>query len=208
MSKLNTFISVVAVALALVGVSVAMSVNSNLKDFSEQVKTAFAEVGTVVQAELGGVNNENEEFIAGIRVGTSSPSQFAVDSQGRMTYREQHTTITGTTTLTAAQSGTTFYVSGPTSTVTLPSPSTGLNFRFVTSGSVTGVVKISSVAGDDIDGVLTVNAADVTCTDVDIVNVIDTAESTGDFFELRSDGVQWYIGDSIADTAGALTCTG
>lgn len=117
--------------------------------------------------------------------------------------------ITPTTdiTLTHADSGVTYFIATGT-TATLPSIRDGLHFRFIVSSAFANTnFIIDSAEGDNIDGVLTVTGADVSCAGEDQINFVSTAENKGDYVELWSNGSQWFIGDSIADTVGAITCT-
>ena len=45
------------------------------------------------------------------------------------------------------------------------------------------------------------------CSGEDQINFVVDGETIGDFFEIRSDGDQWVLGDSRVETAAKLTCT-
>lgn len=119
------------------------------------------------------------------------------------------TSVIATTTLTAANSGTTYYISASGTAIVLPAvTNTGATYRFVIGGAVdTGNVIITSAEGDNIDGTLIVAGAVVDCRGEDFVNFIADGEQLGDYVEVRSNGTQWFIGDSGVLTAAKMTCT-
>ena len=118
--------------------------------------------------------------------------------------------VYATTTLTAANSGTTYYLSGKGNTITLPAlaSATGTNFRFVIDGAYdTGNFIIASAEGDNIEGTLIVAGAVVDRDAEDFVNFIADGENLGDYVEIRSSGQHWFIGDSGGLTTSKITCT-
>jgi len=170
---------------------------------------------TVVQKlDLGGVTNfdslalSEDLTVAGTAVITGGATLT-----GEVTMKEASATIAATdqwatTTLTAAQSGTTFYLSGKGTTITLPAVTEGVNFRFVVGGALdTANVIIDSAEGDNIEGSLIVAGAVVDCAAVDQINFVVDGENIGDYVEVRSDGTQWLIGDSGVLTSAKMTCT-
>jgi hypothetical protein len=118
------------------------------------------------------------------------------------------TSVYATTTLVAADSGTTYYLSASGTTIILPAKAAGLNFKFVVGGALdTGNVIIDSAEGDNIEGTLIVAGAVVDCDAEDQINFVTDGENLGDYVELHSNGTNWFIGDSGALTASKLTCT-
>jgi len=114
-----------------------------------------------------------------------------------------------TTTLTAAMSGTTFYVSASGTDFKLPAvTNAGANYRFVVGAAVDGTnIQVVSSERDNIDGTLIVAGAVVDCRGEDQINFVVDGEQLGDYVEVRSNGTQWYIGDSGVLTASKMTCT-
>lgn len=119
------------------------------------------------------------------------------------------TNIYSTTTLSAVDSGTNYYLTGSGTTMTLPAVGhAGTHFRFVVGGALdTGNVIIDSAEGDNIDGTLIVAGAVVDCRGEDQINFVVDGEQVGDYVEVRSNGTQWVIGDSGVLTAAKMTCT-
>lgn len=129
---------------------------------------------------------------------------------GDLNYFESTQAVSATTTLTIAESGKTFYLSGGQATYTLPATSTadGVVYRFVVSGSMTGTSTIATDSGGNaIEGTLIVAGAVVDCDAEDTITFVVDGENVGDFLELRSNGTNWFIGASGALTAGKLTCS-
>lgn len=118
--------------------------------------------------------------------------------------------VAANTTLTTASCGEIVVLndSDGGSTVTLPSATAGCDIAFVVGTAFdTANIVIDSAEGDNIEGLLQVNAADIACSGEDQINVVQTAETVGDRVSLMSDGSSWFILDGAADAAGALTCT-
>jgi hypothetical protein len=118
--------------------------------------------------------------------------------------------IVASTTLTVAQSGTTFVFTTSTEFV-LPATSTasGVSYKFKVGGALetTNVTIRTSDLGDNIEGTLIVAGAVVDCDAEDVITFVVDGENIGDYVELFSDGTYWYIGDSGALTASKLTCS-
>lgn len=124
-------------------------------------------------------------------------------------YEIDQTGATSSVTLSINDSGATVMMTGSSTQITLPAVSqTGATFRFQISGASTGYNWIIySAEGDNINGTLSVNNADVACSGEDQLNFVVDGETIGDFVELISDGSQWLITGSDVETAAKLTCT-
>lgn len=140
----------------------------------------------------------------------SSGHMEAVSTLDNLVFLENTEAITASNTISLAEAGKTFYLSGATSTQTLPATSTseGAVYRFVVGGSVTGNITIvTSDGGNDIEGSLIVAGAVVDCASEDTITIVADGENIGDFVELRSNGTDWLIGASSVLTAGKMTCS-
>jgi hypothetical protein len=150
--------------------------------------------GKVATESLGGVySNVEKQFTSGI------------------VYTESSRSITADVTLSPADSGKTFYVNTNFSTTTLPAAtaSKDVTYRFAVASAIsTGDYRVVSLEGDNIEGSLMVAGAIVDCDDADRINLVTSVENLGDFFEIRSNGTDWFVTQSNALTAGALTCSG
>lgn len=153
-------------------------------------------------------------FSSESKTGTETAS---LDTDGNLTVAEalagdmKTVAVTATTTLTAAQSGTHFLLSGSNglTTITLPAVTdAGTYFGFHVNGSLaTGNVVVDSAEGDNIEGTLIVAGAVVDCDAEDQINFVTDGENLGDYFEMVSDGTQWLLLDSGVLTSAKLTCT-
>jgi hypothetical protein len=93
---------------------------------------------------------------------------------------------------------------------TLPAvaSSAGVTLKFVIATAFdTANVVIDSAEGDNIEGSLIVAGAVVDCDAEDQIDFVHDGENLGDYVELRSNGVNWFIGDSGALTGSKLTCS-
>lgn len=117
-------------------------------------------------------------------------------------------TLTGADTITAAETGKTFYLNAAAgATITLPAVAAGLKFRFVIAATfATTNWIVASAEGDNIDGSIEVAGAVVVAGAEDQINFVATAESLGDYIELESDGTQWFV-HGMAALAGGITAT-
>ena len=182
-----------------------------------------------VGAPSGPAHWQMESFLQGVSAGARD--QFSVSNVGVLTSSGAVTlsgaltqsgvatltggvvldtgSVTATTTLTSASDNYQLLpVSANATTITLPAATDGLRFEFLVTGALTGgFMVIDSAEGDNINGILMVNDADVACVDEDQINIITDGEVVGDRVEIISDGTGWYILDSDGDASGKITCT-
>jgi hypothetical protein len=121
-----------------------------------------------------------------------------------------------TKTLTAADSGKTFFCDISTVSVvcTLPAPAAGLHYKFVMSvasdNEATKDFLLNTNSDSvDINGSIIVNGAHVEVTSATSAVAIDSndgAATVGDFLEVECDGTDWYINGSVL-TASAINIT-
>ena len=97
--------------------------------------------------------------------------------------------------LSLADSGKVFKISGTGYTVTLPAPTAGWKAKFVVSAAFSTDFVVQSPADnrDTINGGIIVNGAIVEADAVDKVTFEDGAESIGDFIEIHSDGASYFV---------------
>jgi len=157
-----------------------------------------------------GVSADTTSPVAGQVRGTTFTST-GLGTFDTVVYRESSTNLTVTTTLTATDSGKTFYISGNTSTFYLPATSTaivGATYRFVVGGALASTSSVKTATGaDEIEGTLIVAGAVVDCDAEDEIDFGAAFENIGDYVEFRWSGTYWMLGDSGALTANALSCT-
>jgi hypothetical protein len=117
-------------------------------------------------------------------------------------------TIAADKTLTAADSGKTFWLDNSTGeTITLPALKDGLNFKFVIADNfATDNWIIDSAEGDNIEGMIEVAGAVVVASGEDQINFVASAESKGDFIQLECNGTNWFVSGQAA-LSGGITAT-
>lgn len=122
--------------------------------------------------------------------------------------------VTATNLITAAESGTVFFLNSATEFVsTLPAPAAGLRYRFIvkaapasasytvvtTSSANIMIGHINEVTVDDgVDGSI--------ATAGDTITFVDGTAVVGDWAEVISDGTSWYVTGQCS-VAGGITIT-
>jgi hypothetical protein len=119
--------------------------------------------------------------------------------------------VTATNVITAAESGTTFYLSALAGFLsTLPAPALGLNYRFIVKTAPTSNgYTIGTTGGSDvIFGMAHERAggAGVAGSAEDLITLVANQSIPGDFVDVHSDGTNWYARASV-DVAAGITFT-
>ncbi len=138
-----------------------------------------------VKSHLNSINDKRTAVALGRAVDNLRQSSAAV--------------LTATRTITAEESGSTFYLSSATEFVTtLPAPSLGLEYKFVVSAAPSGAsyTIVSASSGNIIKGmVLTAQDAggsgDSGTAD-DTITFVDGQAVAGDWVQVMTDGTSWF----------------
>lgn len=131
-------------------------------------------------------------------------------------YRKKNSEIlTAAKTVTAAESGKTFYLNSSTEfACTLPTPALGLEYTFIVKAAPSGAsyTIVSASGTDNIHGVA-VSAADAggsvdttAGTAADTITFVDGQALQGDRVHLECDGTYWYA-DGLCSDEDAITFT-
>jgi len=181
----------------------------------EQWIGVVALVGVAVVMAGGLLGGQSDSFDAVNQTTFTNPIVFesTVGVEGEFNYLESNETNTVDTTLTVAESGKVIYIGTAGVDLTLPAAasSAGVTYRVVASAAfATTNMTITGGAADASDdlifGALEVAGAVVACSAEDTISFVNTAESVGDFVELRSNGTNWLV-TGQATLAGGITCT-
>jgi hypothetical protein len=147
------------------------------------------------QLRLGKNSTIKAELDGGV-VATITASELAKLDATVMTE-----TVTATNTITANESGKTFFLSSSTEFVsTLPTPAAGLRFSFIVAAAPSGasytVVTASSaniikgmVLSSDLNAA---NDADFETSGGDTISFVDSVAVAGDRVDLVCDGTNWF----------------
>jgi len=117
--------------------------------------------------------------------------------------------ISSAITLSAADSGKLFSLNAAAGAqITLPAVATsaGLNFRFTVQALFATTAWTIKAATNVIQGGVIVNSVNVLGADENTITFVASADTIGDFVELNSDGVNWYV-SGVGATSGAITLT-
>lgn len=123
-------------------------------------------------------------------------------------------TVTATNTITAEESGKTFFLSSATEFVsTLPAPAAGLRFKFIVAAAPSGAsyTIVTNASANVIVGAFASSAdaggsMDSEASGGDTITFVDGQATLGDWVEVISDGTKWYATGISADE-DAITIT-
>lgn len=141
-----------------------------------------------------------EKYVKTLATGANI-SLLANDGAG-VTIKE----ISADTTLTAADSGKVIMLDAIGEVVTLPSPLSGLNFKFIVSTTVATSDWTIVSATNVIYGSAQVAGAVVAADAENTITLVVAKALPGDWVSLVSDGTNWYVEGSVV-TALGLTFT-
>lgn len=122
-----------------------------------------------------------------------------------------------TYTITAGESGTTYFLAGAATTMKLPTPAAGLHYTFIVAGDLTGTWAINSTSDGSSSAALifgstanTPGTAGSTTganagTAVANMNFITAQDSTGDSGRLVCNGTNWYGISATSGIAAGMT---
>lgn len=118
----------------------------------------------------------------------------------------QFETAVAAKTLTGRDSGKTFLITGTGYTWELPATLVaGMSFRFVVQATF-GTDMIIQGGASLMHGAVDVNSTRINWTGASLVNFQDGVEVIGDWVEIWSDGVNWYV-DGFGEAASSITAT-
>jgi len=126
-----------------------------------------------------------------------------------LSYRNLTEVVTAANVLTAAESGSVFFLnSGTEFASTLPAPAAGLNFTFVITAAPSGAnyTVVTESAANIIYGSAEVNGASVPAVAEDSINFVSAAAAIGDWVSVWCDGTNWYV-KGLGVAAGSITFT-
>lgn len=160
---------------------------------------------------VGGVSGEVSLITGGTEALNVDSSQTLTVSVGIKFPTE---TVITTNVITAAESGTTFFLSlagGFTST--LPAPAAGLYYRFIVKTAPTTAYIIAASGGSDII-IGGVNELEVDTSNdgpydanADVLNFVASVAVVGDWIWMGSDGTSWYFHGQTNADGGVTTAT-
>lgn len=117
--------------------------------------------------------------------------------------------ITGAITLDAEDSGKVFILKAAAGAqITLPAVANaaGHNYRFVVGQLFATTAWTIKAASNVIQGGVIVNSVNVPGADENTITFSASADTVGDFVELKCDGTNWYV-FGLGTAAGAITLT-
>ena len=110
--------------------------------------------------------------------------------------------LSADTTLTASESGKTLLLDAVGEAITLPSPTAGLNYKFLCT--VTAVTTDWTIVSSTnvIYGSAQVAGAVVAASAENTITLVVAKFLPGDWVSLESDGTNWYVEGSVVTAAG------
>jgi hypothetical protein len=128
----------------------------------------------------------------------TSTNGFVGNITGTVTGNALVETVTSTNVLTAAESGTTYFLSALAGfATTLPAPASGLNFSFIviTAPTSNGYTIGTNAAADIMSGTHSVTATGggSAIALADIITLVANSAVAGDRVDVVSNGTYWYV---------------
>lgn len=209
---MNKYLPYIAIAVSLI-VLVIVLVGNNQPMGADVANTRFAHGLNVTESGCYAVDGtcviDSSGNFDGVVTASTGTFSSTLGVSGELSTLEASEAVAAANILTAAESFSTYYLSGSAATTTLPAVATATStvFRFVVSAAVSGDINIASAEGDNIEGALIVAGAVVDCDAEDKITIVADGENLGDFVELRSDGQKWFIGASGVLSSSKMTCT-
>lgn len=116
--------------------------------------------------------------------------------------------VTGDITLTPADSGKVIFLNAAGGgAVTLPALYDGLQLKFIVGATnPTTAWVLTGATAAKIQGTLVVAGAAVPAVDEDAINFVASTAVKGDWVEIYSDGVNYYV-SGVGNATGAITAT-
>ncbi|MEK6897612.1 MAG: hypothetical protein AABW93_03725 [Nanoarchaeota archaeon] len=144
-----------------------------------------------------------------LSVGTTLAVTGATTLSSTLSYRNLTEVVTAANVLTAAESGSVFFLNSATEfATTLPAPAAGLHFTFVITAAPSGAnyTVVTETATNIIYGSAEVNGASVPAVAEDSINFVSAAAAIGDWVSVWCDGTNWYV-KGMGVAAGSITFT-
>lgn len=143
----------------------------------------------------------NAETVAGNKTFTGATAFTGPVTIGGITVNPAAEIVTATNVITAAESGSTFFLNSATEFVsTLPAPALGLQFEFVVTAAPSGAsyTIVTASSANIIKGQVyssDLNAAsdgDTETSGGDTITLVDSKSVAGDRVVMRCDGTNWF----------------
>lgn len=144
-----------------------------------------------------------------LSVGTTLAVTGAATLSSTLSYRNLTEVVTAANVLTAAESGSVFFLNSAAEfATTLPAPAAGLHFTFVITAAPSGAnyTVVTETATNIIYGSAEVNGASVPAVAEDSINFVSAAAAIGDWVSVWCDGTNWYV-KGMGVAAGSITFT-
>jgi len=110
--------------------------------------------------------------------------------------------LSADTTLTASESGKVLLLDAIGEAITLPSPTAGLNYKFLCTVTTATTDWTIVAASNVIYGSAQVAGAVVAASAENTITLVVAKFLPGDWVTLESDGTNWYVEGSVVTTAG------
>ena len=145
--------------------------------------------------------------------GTTSLTATAAEINAAADIDTRVENVTSTNSITAAESGKTFFLNSGTEFVsTLPAPAAGLEYTFIVKAapSSASYTIVTNGGSDIMIGLVTCATADdlgANDADADVITFVDGQAAIGDWVQVVSDGTSWYFSGASKVAEGITTGT-
>jgi hypothetical protein len=176
----------------------ALSVIHTTEGTGVAVTSAAAASGVAVTATSSGTNENLTIDAKGSGTVTVNGTATGSVTVNKLLHTGLTESVTATNVITAAESGSTFFLNSATEFVsTLPAPAAGLRYTFIVVAAPSGAsyTVVTNASANIIKGmqICSADAAGDTGTSDDTVTFADGQAVAGDMIEIWSDGTSWFI---------------
>lgn len=157
-----------------------------------------ADITTAGSLSIGGTSTLTGAVTASSTLAVTGATTLS----STLSYRELTEVVTATNVITAAESGSVFFLNSGTEFVsTLPAPAAGLNYKFIVTAAPSGAdytITTNSSANIILGQVYTLDVDSATNPDFettggDTVSFVSAKSVAGDRVDVISDGTNWYV---------------
>ena len=147
-------------------------------------------------------NNSGDKFtnFSNVEIGSSTGGGRLIVGGVEQTFG--YTELSAAKTITAAENGTTFMLTGIVGyALTLPAPTVGLKYKFIVQDLFATTDWVITATGAIMFGTVMEASTVQAIAGATTINLELAADTIGDMISVESDGTNWYVSGAMAQAA-------